>query len=68
MLHLWLARSEKRNALDDSMVLGHIYMANRDPYALRGMRTGYVSTSWAQREHKAWAVREIERAKATKGS
>jgi formate dehydrogenase subunit gamma len=50
------------------MVLGHMYMANRDPYALRGMRTGYVSTSWAQREHKAWALREIERTKATKGS
>ena len=51
-----------------AMVLGHIYMANRDPYALRGMRTGYVSTSWAQREHKAWAVREIERTKATRGN
>ncbi len=34
------------------------YMANRDPDALRGMRTGYVPASWAKREHKAWAVRE----------
>jgi formate dehydrogenase subunit gamma len=51
-----------------AMVLGHIYMANRDPHALRGMRTGYVPTSWARREHRAWAVREIERTKATKGN
>jgi len=51
-----------------AMVLGHMYMANRDPHALRGMRTGYVPASWARREHKAWAAREIERAKATKGN
>jgi formate dehydrogenase subunit gamma len=51
-----------------AMVLGHIYMANRDPNALRGMRTGYVPTSWARREHKAWAAREIERTKATNRS
>jgi formate dehydrogenase subunit gamma len=51
-----------------AMVLGHIYMANRDPYALRGMRTGYVTTAWARREHKAWAVSEIKRTKATKGN
>jgi formate dehydrogenase subunit gamma len=51
-----------------AMVLGHMYMANRDPHALRGMRTGYVPTSWAKREHKAWAAREVERTEATKGN
>jgi formate dehydrogenase subunit gamma len=41
-----------------AVVLGHIYMAIRDPYALGGMRTGYVPASWARREHRAWADRE----------
>jgi cytochrome b subunit of formate dehydrogenase len=39
-------------------VVGHIYMAMRDPYALGGMRTGSVPVSWARREHKAWAAEE----------
>jgi formate dehydrogenase subunit gamma len=47
-----------------AVVLGHLWMANRDPDALRGMRTGYVRTSWARREHEAWANREAARAKA----
>lgn len=51
-----------------AVVLGHLWMANRDPDALRGMRTGYVRTSWARREHEAWAEqesnREVARAKA----
>jgi len=45
-----------------AVVLGHLWMANRDPNALRGMRTGYVPTAWARREHMAWAVRETARA------
>jgi formate dehydrogenase subunit gamma len=44
-----------------AVVLGHLWMANRDPDALRGMRTGYVRTSWARREHEAWANRETNR-------
>ena len=30
-----------------AVVLGHVYMANRDPEAMRGMRTGYVPLIWA---------------------
>jgi len=44
-----------------AVVLGHLWLANRDPNALRGMRTGYVPTAWARREHLAWAVRETTR-------
>lgn len=38
------------------LVLGHLYFALKDPQALRGMRTGRVATSWAIREHPAWAA------------
>ncbi|HEY0869304.1 MAG TPA: hypothetical protein VGD55_02805, partial [Acidothermaceae bacterium] len=51
-----------------AVVLGHLWMANRDPDALRGMRTGYVRTSWARREHEGWANREVARAKSSKAS
>jgi formate dehydrogenase subunit gamma len=37
------------------LVLGHIYYALDDREALRGMRTGRVSTHWAHAEHAAWA-------------
>ncbi len=40
------------------LVVGHIVMATKDPYAMAGMRTGRVSLRWARREHGAWA-REI---------
>ena len=39
-------------------ILGHLYMAMRDPYALAGMRTGYVPAPWAAKEHRVWAERE----------
>jgi formate dehydrogenase subunit gamma len=39
-----------------AVVLGHIYMALRDPDALAGMRTGYVPADWAASEHVAWAT------------
>ena len=42
-----------------AVVLGHVYMANRDPEAMRGMRTGYVPLTWAEREHGEWAAREV---------
>jgi formate dehydrogenase subunit gamma len=37
------------------LVMGHIYYAIKDPEALRGMRTGRVTASWARAEHAAWA-------------
>jgi len=37
------------------LVAGHIAFAMRDPDALRGMRTGVVSLTWAKREHGDWA-------------
>ena len=40
------------------LVLGHVVMASRDPYAMAGMRTGRVPLLWARREHAAWA-REV---------
>jgi formate dehydrogenase subunit gamma len=51
-VHDWLAYAIL------AAVLGHIYMAMRDPHALRGMRTGYVPASWAKHEHPAWADAE----------
>ena len=40
------------------LVVGHIVMAVRDPYAMAGMRTGRVPLRWARREHGGWA-REV---------
>jgi formate dehydrogenase subunit gamma len=37
------------------LVIGHIGYAIKDSEALRGMRTGRVSTTWARAEHAAWA-------------
>jgi formate dehydrogenase subunit gamma len=37
------------------VVVGHLYMANNDPVARLGMRTGRVPLSWARREHGTWA-------------
>jgi formate dehydrogenase subunit gamma len=38
------------------LVIGHITYAVRDPESRRGMRTGYVSASWAQTQHGEWAA------------
>ncbi|WP_307875042.1 formate dehydrogenase [Frankia nepalensis] len=38
-------------------VLGHFWMALRDPEARAGLRTGYVPTWWAATEHPRWAPR-----------
>ncbi|MFE0923414.1 cytochrome b/b6 domain-containing protein [Streptomyces nigra] len=47
-IHDWLA-------LTLGIVLaGHIGMAMADPEARHGMRTGWVSRAWAQREHPLW--------------
>ena len=40
------------------LVIGHIVMAVRDPYAMAGMRSGRVPLRWARREHGGWA-REV---------
>lgn len=37
------------------VVIGHIYMAQREPYARQGLRTGFVPRDWAMREHRGWA-------------
>lgn len=37
------------------LVLGHLVYALNDSEARRGMRTGRVSRSWADREHAEWA-------------
>jgi formate dehydrogenase gamma subunit len=36
------------------MVVGHLWMALRDPGALRGIWTGAVRREWAARDHPAW--------------
>lgn len=38
------------------LLAGHLTYAMGDAVARRGMRTGYVSVEWAQREHAAWAA------------
>jgi formate dehydrogenase subunit gamma len=40
------------------LVVGHIVMAAKDPYAMTAMRTGRAPLRWARREHGAWA-REV---------
>ncbi|MCW2672190.1 MAG: fdnI [Frankiales bacterium] len=42
------------------LVLGHIGYAVKDSEALRGMRTGRVSDSWARAQHAAWADEVLE--------
>jgi len=40
------------------VLLGHLRKAFEDPEARLGMRTGYVSRSWAQRYHSRWLREE----------
>ncbi len=50
------------------MVIGHMYMAQREPYARQGLRTGFVPRDWAMREHRGWAQAMIgETAPASEG-
>ncbi|MFI7386630.1 cytochrome b/b6 domain-containing protein [Streptomyces sp. NPDC049813] len=37
-----------------AVLLGHLRKARQDPEALLGMRTGYVSRTWAWRHHGMW--------------
>ncbi|MGW2334713.1 cytochrome b/b6 domain-containing protein [Streptomyces sp. NPDC001685] len=41
-----------------AVVLGHLRKAFQDPEARLGMRTGYVSRSWAEREHSRWLSKD----------
>ncbi|MGW5780406.1 cytochrome b/b6 domain-containing protein [Streptomyces sp. NPDC003863] len=36
------------------VVIGHMRMAAADPESRLGLRTGYVSASWAERHHSRW--------------
>ena len=47
-VHDWLA------AAIVVMTAGHLFFAWRDPEARLGMRTGFVSLDWADREHPSW--------------
>lgn len=38
------------------VIIGHIYMALKDPESLVGMRTGTVSWGYARRNHSGWAA------------
>ncbi|MFF5139313.1 cytochrome b/b6 domain-containing protein [Streptomyces sp. NPDC013157] len=40
------------------VVLGHLRKAFEDPEARLGMRTGYVSRSWAERHHSRWLAED----------
>lgn len=42
------------------VVLGHVWFALSDRQALVGMRTGWVTRGWAEREHPAWAAEVAE--------
>jgi formate dehydrogenase subunit gamma len=48
-VHDWLALCV------GALVIGHIWMAYKDPQARRGLRTGFVHRSWAERHHPLWA-------------
>jgi formate dehydrogenase subunit gamma len=47
-VHDWLA------LLLGALVCGHIWIAYHDPEARRGLRTGFVTRSWARHHHPLW--------------
>jgi formate dehydrogenase subunit gamma len=49
------------------LVVGHVVFALKDPQARRGMRTGWVSRSWARAEHAGW-LHELDSAAATESA
>ena len=53
-VHDWLAYAVA------AVVIGHIYMAFRDPQARKAMRTGFAPLLWAVREHRGWAQPEYD--------
>ena len=38
------------------MAAGHIWMAAGDPEARAGLKSGFVSRRWANREHALWVA------------
>ena len=50
------------------LVIGHIFYALKDAEALRGMRTGRVSASWAHAEHAAWADDVVDAQQDVRGA
>ena len=60
-IHDWLA------LVIGVLVIGHIRMALKDPESRHGMRTGWVTRSWARHEHPLWEQQERrERAEQAK--
>jgi formate dehydrogenase subunit gamma len=53
-VHDWLAYAVV------AVVIGHIWMAMRDPQARKAMRTGFAPLLWAIREHRGWAQPEYD--------
>jgi len=41
-----------------AVLIGHLRKAFQDPEARHGMRTGFVSRSWAERNHSRWLAPE----------
>jgi formate dehydrogenase subunit gamma len=48
------------------VVIGHLWFAFNDPGSRRGMRSGWVTRSWARRMHPGW-VEELEAAEDAAG-
>lgn len=42
------------------LVAGHIWIASNDPEARSGLRSGFVSRSWAERHHSLWEREDRE--------
>ena len=40
------------------VLIGHMVKAFQDPEARRGMRTGHVARTWADREHSMWLAED----------
>jgi formate dehydrogenase subunit gamma len=49
------------------VLYAHMRKAAKDPEARRGMRTGFVSRTWARREHSRWLAEEAEEGGASMG-
>src|SRR5205823_2825727 len=48
------------------VVVGHVWFALNDRQARIGMRTGWVTRGWVEREHQGWAA-ELAAAEAEAG-
>lgn len=50
------------------VVVGHVWFALSDRQARIGMRTGWVTRGWAEREHPAWAAEVAEQDRSGNGT